>query len=80
MQDIRFFGLKQEFINKKKSWIADKQNKVSVFGEKHPPVSVRTGESLMYLGNSYAIIKDAINGVKVTAIDGDTCPGELINR
>ena len=59
----------EAFINKKKHWIADKQKQVEVFGEKHPPVSVRTGESLMYLGNSYAIIKDNVDGIQVNATD-----------
>lgn len=57
------------FINKKKRWIEEKQKQVEVFGEKHPPVSVRTGESLMYLGNSYAIIKDNVETVQVNSTE-----------
>lgn len=54
-----------EFVQKKKRWISEKQQQVSVFGEKHPPVVVETGESLMYLGSTYAIIKDAVDGVQI---------------
>ena len=56
----------EEFVNKKKRWIREKQKQVEVFGEKHPSVVVKTGESIMYLGSSYAIIKDNVNEVKVS--------------
>lgn len=46
-----------EFVRKKRRWINEKQQQVAVFGEKHPPVVVETGESIMYLGSNYAIIK-----------------------
>ena len=59
----------EAFINKKKRWIEEKQKQVEVFGEKHPPVSVQTGESLMYLGNSFAIIKDNVETVQVNATE-----------
>jgi predicted metal-dependent hydrolase len=55
-----------EFVHKKKRWINEKQQQVAVFGEKHPPVVVETGESLMYLGSTYAIIKDSIDTVQVS--------------
>lgn len=55
-----------EFVRKRKRWINEKQKQVSVFGEKHPDVVVETGESLMYLGGSYAIIKDAVDTVEVS--------------
>lgn len=54
-----------EFVQKKKRWISEKQQQVSVFGEKHPLVVVETGESLMHLGSTYAIIKDAVDGVQI---------------
>lgn len=54
------------FVQKKKGWINEKQQQVAVFGEKHPPIVVETGESLMYLGNSYAIIKDAVDAVQLS--------------
>ena len=44
-----------EFVRKKRRWINEKQQQVAVFGEKHPPVVVETGESIMYLGSNYAI-------------------------
>lgn len=55
-----------EFVRKKKRWINEKQQQVAVFGEKHPPVVVETGESIMYLGSNYAIIKDTVDAVEVS--------------
>jgi hypothetical protein len=55
-----------EFVRKKKRWINEKQQQVAVFGEKHPPVIVETGESIMYLGSTYAIIKDTVDAVQVS--------------
>lgn len=55
-----------EFVRKKKRWINEKQQQVAVFGEKHLPVVVETGESIMYLGSNYAIIKDAVDSVEVS--------------
>ena len=55
-----------EFVRKKKRWINEKQQQVAVFGEKHPSVVVETGESIMYLGSNYAIIKDAVDAVEVS--------------
>ena len=56
----------EEFVRKKKRWINEKQQQVAAFGEKHPPVVVETGESIMYLGSTYAIIKDAVDAVQVS--------------
>ena len=47
----------EELVCKKRRWINEKQRQISAFGEKYSPVVVDTGESLMYLGNSYTIIK-----------------------
>ena len=55
-----------EFVRKKRRWINEKQQQVAVFGEKHPPVVVETGESIMYLGSNYAIIKDEVDAVEVS--------------
>ena len=46
-------------IAKKKRWIAEKQHKVSVFNEKHSPVIIETGESVLYIGNTYTIMKNS---------------------
>lgn len=54
-----------EFVRKKRRWINEKQQQVAVFGEKHPPVVVETGESIMYLGSNYAIIKDDVDAAEV---------------
>lgn len=53
-----------EFVCKKRRWINKKQQQVAVFGEKHPLVVVETGESIMYLGSSYAIIKETVDEVE----------------
>ncbi len=58
-----------EFVRKKRHWINEKQRQVAVFGEKHSPVVVETGESIMYLGNSYVIIKDAVDEIEVFGND-----------
>lgn len=55
-----------EFVRKKTRWIIEKQQQVAVFGEKHPAVVVRTGESIMHLGSSYAIIKDNVETVEIS--------------
>lgn len=55
-----------EFVRKKRRWINEKKQQVAIFGEKHPPVVVETGESLMYLGNTYAIIKDTVETVQIS--------------
>ena len=55
-----------EFVRKKRRWINEKQQQVAVFGEKHLPVVVETGENIMYLGSNYAIIKDEVDNVEVS--------------
>lgn len=55
-----------EFVRRKRRWINEKQQQVAVFGEKHPPVVVETGESILYLGSNYAIIKDDVDTVEVS--------------
>lgn len=55
-----------EFVHKKRRWINEKQQQVAAFGEKPPLVIVETGESIMYLGSNYAIIKDAVDTVEVS--------------
>ena len=57
------------FIEKKKRWIAEKQHKVSVFTEKHSPVQIETGESLVYLGNTYTILKEPIPEIQISGAD-----------
>ena len=55
-----------KLVYKKKKWINEKYHQVAVFGEKHPLVVVETGESIMYLGSSYAIIKADVEFVEVS--------------
>lgn len=54
-----------EFVRKKRRWINEKQQQVAVFGEKHLPIVVETGENIMYLGSNYAIIKDDVDAAEV---------------
>jgi len=56
-----------DFVAKKKRWIADKQHQVSVFGEKHSPVVFESGESLLYLGNTYTILKDTVTDIQFSS-------------
>lgn len=56
-----------DFVEKKKRWIADKQYQVSVFGEKHSPVVFKSGESLLYLGNTYTILKDTVTSIQFSS-------------
>ena len=55
-----------EFVRRKKRWINEKQHQVAVFGEKHPPVVVETGESIMYLGSNYALIKNDVDEADIS--------------
>ncbi len=58
----------KDFIDKKRRWINEKQKQVDTFTEKHPPVIVETGESILFQGNSYALFKEDREDV---AIDGN---------
>lgn len=53
------------FVRKKRRWINEKQKKVDTFAEKHPPVVVETGESILFQGNSYALFKEDREGVLI---------------
>ena len=44
-----------DFVDKKRHWIIDKQYQVSMFGEKHAPVLIETGESILYLGDTVSV-------------------------
>ena len=55
-----------DFIARKKRWILDKQQQVSAFGEKHTPVTVATGDSILYLGNTYTIIHEPVAEISIT--------------
>ena len=55
------------FVEKKKQWIAEKQHKISVFCEEHSPVKIETGESLIYLGNTYTIHKDTVHKIQISS-------------
>lgn len=53
-----------DYVRTKKRWILEKQNQVSVFGEKHSPVVLASGESVLYLGNTYTMIQEAVDGIR----------------
>lgn len=55
-----------EFVKRKHRWINEKRKQVDVFGEKHSKVEVQTGESIMYMGNSYAIVQDDVDVVTIS--------------
>lgn len=55
------------YVEKKRRWIAEKQRQVDIFGEKHSPVVVENGESLLYLGNTYTILKDATPEIQISS-------------
>ena len=44
-----------DVIKQKKRWIAEKQKKMSALNTKHSTVNFKSGESFMYLGNTYKI-------------------------
>jgi len=56
-----------DFVEKKRRWIADKQYQVSVFGEKHSPVIFESGESILFLGNTYTILKEAVPSIRFSS-------------
>ncbi|MGI6688393.1 MAG: M48 family metallopeptidase [Christensenellales bacterium] len=56
-----------DFVDKKRHWIIDKQYQVSVFGEKHAPVLIETGESILYLGDTYTLLRDNVSEIKISS-------------
>jgi len=72
----------KNLVEKKKRWIVDKQHKISTFDEKHSPVLVKTGESIIYLGNTYTIIKDNVSDIQFSnthiLVPNGYCKSELI--
>ena len=54
-----------EFIARKKRWIFEKQQQVSAFGEKHTQVTVATGDSILYLGNTYTIMHEPVTEISI---------------
>ena len=59
-------GVIADFVQKKRRWIDEKQKKVAFFSEEHPAVTVATGESLMYLGDSYTVVKSEVADISVS--------------
>jgi predicted metal-dependent hydrolase len=55
-----------DLVQKRERWIRDKQNLVSIFGEKHSPVILDSGEGIMYLGNIYTIIRGDVDEICIS--------------
>ena len=55
-----------DLVHKKERWIREKQNQVSIFGEKHSPLILDSGEGILYLGNLYTIIRGAFDKINIT--------------
>lgn len=55
-----------DFITKKKRWILEKRQTVSAFGEIHTPVTVATGDSILYLGNTYTVMHEPVTEINIT--------------
>jgi predicted metal-dependent hydrolase len=56
-----------DFVEKKKRWITEKQQQVAAFGEKHSPVIFKSGESILYLGNTYTILKGSAPAIQFSS-------------
>lgn len=55
----------ESLVKKKQFWIAEKKKQVETFGVNHEKVDIKNGSSVMYLGNSYTIAKEATTSFKV---------------
>ena len=55
-----------DFVRRKRRWIGEKVQQVTVFDEQCPAVHIATGESLMYMGDNYTIIKGGVESVTVS--------------
>ena len=58
----------RDFIRKKERWIVDKQRQVMDFEIKQSAFILKDGESVLYLGKSYAILRRRVEDV---SIDGN---------
>ena len=59
----------EAFVDKKKMWIRSKQEQIAAVSDKHEPLTADDGDSILYLGNSYVISKEAVSDI---SIEGDT--------
>lgn len=55
----------RDFINKKARWITDKQRHVSDYATKQSAFVLEDGESVLYLGKSYAILRKSVQEVTI---------------
>jgi len=53
------------FIHKKVRWITDKQHQISDFGTKQSAFLLEDGENVLYLGMSYAVLRDRVSEVTI---------------
>jgi predicted metal-dependent hydrolase len=56
------------FIEKKRHWIEEKQKQVLAFGEKHSPVIVANGESLIFMGSTYTILLEDVTDIQISGV------------
>jgi len=72
----------RNLVEKKKRWITNKQHKIFSFDEKHNPVLIKTGESIIYLGDTYTIIKDNVSDMQFSnthiLVPSRYCKSDLI--
>jgi len=53
----------RDFVRKKARWIADKQRYMNDFGAKQSPFVLDDGESVLYFGKSYAVLRGGVSEV-----------------
>jgi predicted metal-dependent hydrolase len=55
------------FVDKKKHWIIEKQHQASFFREKYTPLLMESGESILYLGDVYALRSADVSEIKISS-------------
>lgn len=64
------------FVGSKKMWIRNKQEQIAAISEKHEPLTADDGDSILYLGHSYVISKEAVSDISIA---GDTLVVPLVS-
>jgi len=55
------------FVTKKQGWIKKKAKSISIFDEEYTPITMATGDTLLFLGDNYSI---EVSDVECVFIDG----------
>ena len=58
----------RSFIKEKEQWIREKQSQALAFAAKHSKITLENGENILYLGEYYAVLRQAVPDI---AIEGD---------